>query len=305
MLHRPSRPLGLLLAAVVLTATSGCSIRRLAVNSLANALASSGDVYASDNDPELVGEALPFALKTFETLVAEAPENEDLLLTTCQSFTQYSYAYVAIDLLRLELEDYRRYKHQRERARKLYLRALDYCLEAVELRVPGIGRRLVLEPETAVREFGEDDVELIFWTGSAWGSAISVGVDHPELVADLPVVRALLVRALELDPDYQKGVLHEAMVVVESLPEAMGGSFERARMHYERALELHGGTRPSTYVTWAELVSYSQQDREEFERLLEKALAIDPEKNKSERLATLITQKRARMLLALADDLFI
>lgn len=288
-----------------MTAASGCSIRRLAVNSLAQALTSSADVYASDNDPELVGEALPFALKTFESLLAEAPDNGDLLLATCQGFTQYSYAYVAIDLLRLEIEDYPRYKHQRMRARNLYLRARDYCLEAAELRVPGIGRRLTLEPEKAVGDFTADDIELMFWTGSSWGSAISVGVDHPELVADLPVVRALLTRALELDPDYDKGRLHEAMVVVESLPETMGGSLERARMHYERALELNGGTRPSTYVTWAELVSYGQQDREEFERLLEKALAIDPERNKSERLATLITQKRARILLDMADDLFI
>ena len=48
---------------------SGCSIRSLAINTLAEALAESGSVYASDSDPELVRDALPFALKTFESLL--------------------------------------------------------------------------------------------------------------------------------------------------------------------------------------------------------------------------------------------
>lgn len=285
---------------------SGCSIRKMAVNSLADALADgAATVYASDDDPELVGDALPFALKTFESLLEISPENEDLLLATCQGFTQYAYAYIEIDLIEVELEDYRRYKEQRTRARKMYLRARDYCLRALEIGVPGIQGRLALDPEAAARELGREDVELMVWTGSAWGAAISVGADRPELVADLPVVLALLHRCLELAPDHGDGRVHEAMVVVESLPEVMGGSLERARRHYERALELAGGLRASTYVTWAELVSYREQDREEFEALLEKALAIDPDANEDERLATLIAQKRARILLRLADDLFL
>lgn len=300
-----SRLSGFLLASGLTLAAAGCSIQKLAVNSLADALTSGTSVYTSDNDPELVGDALPFALKTFESLLEITPENEELLLATCQGFTQYAYAYIQIDLIQVELEDYRRYKEQKSRARNMYLRARDYCLRALELRKPGITGQLALDPEAAAREFGAGDVELLFWTGSSWGSAISVGVDRPELVADLPVAQALLHRCLELDPDFEQGTLQEAMVVLESLPETMGGSVERARQHYERALELNGGRRASTYVTWAELVSYAQQDRGEFEELLEKALAVDPDADKSQRLATLIAQKRARILLALVDDLFL
>jgi len=73
---------------------AGCSIRSLAVNSLADALAESGPVYASDSDPDLVRQALPFALKTFESLLESAPENKDLLVSTCSGFTQYAYAFV-------------------------------------------------------------------------------------------------------------------------------------------------------------------------------------------------------------------
>ncbi len=43
-----------LLAILALTAGAGCSVRRLAINSLADALAESSGVYASDSDLELI-----------------------------------------------------------------------------------------------------------------------------------------------------------------------------------------------------------------------------------------------------------
>ena len=38
-----------------------------------DALAGTGSTFASDDDPELVGEAVPFGLKTMESLLAESP----------------------------------------------------------------------------------------------------------------------------------------------------------------------------------------------------------------------------------------
>lgn len=293
------------LLALALT-TGGCSgIRHLAVNSLADTLAAGGDVYTNDNDPELVADALPFALKTMETLLAEAPHHQGLLLATCQGFTQYSYAFVAFDLPRLEVESYRLYKERRDRALKLYLRARDYCFRGLEEIAPGISERLRLDPEEAVQALDAKHVPLLFWTGTSWGSAISLGLDRPELVADAPAIRALLERALALDPGYQRGIVHDAMILIESLPETMGGSLERARRHFDQVLAMRGGKSPSTWVAWAQSVSVRQQDREEFERLLSQALAVDPEEAESGRLQAILIHRRARMLLDLADELFI
>ena len=46
---------------------SACSVKRTAVNIVGNALSGGGVVYASDDDPELIREAIPFGLKTFES----------------------------------------------------------------------------------------------------------------------------------------------------------------------------------------------------------------------------------------------
>jgi predicted anti-sigma-YlaC factor YlaD len=46
------------------------------------------------------------------------------------------------------------------------------------------------------------------------------------------------------------------------------------------------------------------QDRAEFERLLKRALEIDPDARPEWRLANLVMQRRARWLLARTDSLF-
>jgi tetratricopeptide (TPR) repeat protein len=301
------RPAPVLILALLTTVTSGCSIRKLAVNTLADALAgSSSSTFATDEDPELVRDALPFALKTIETLLGEVPENTDLLLSACQGFVLYSAGFVELAADRLEATSYRQAKHQHERALKLYLRARGYCFRALDLTFPGASQALVRGTEGALDGARAEHVKLLYWTAAAWGSSIAAGLDRPELVADLPAVRTLIERALDLDPGYDRGALHEAMMLLEFAQIDSGvGSLDDAREHSERALELSRGTRASTYVAWAAAVSVREQDREEFERLLELALAIDPDGDPEARLANVIQQDRARWLLDQADELFL
>ncbi len=297
--------LRLLLAGLVGLQAAGCSIRGLAINALAKSLAGSGDVYASDEDPELVRDALPFALKTMETLLAEKPDHPGLLLSACKGFTQYAYAFIETDGEALEDDDYEAALAAYDRALDMYLRGRDYCLRALELRSPGARRRLEVEPQAALAGLGREDVPLLFWTGAAWGSAVSLGKDRPEITVDLGAVRALVRRALELDEGFERGSVHDVMMVLESLPPAMGGSLERARRHFDRAVELSGGRRASLFVSWAEGVSVAEQDRAEFDLLLATALAIDADAEPSNRLANIIAQRRAVRLRERADRLFL
>jgi predicted anti-sigma-YlaC factor YlaD len=85
----------------------------------------------------------------------------------------------------------------------------------------------------------------------------------------------------------------------------VGGSIEKARKHFERAVALAGGRRAWPYVSFAESASVGRQDRKEFETLLNDALDVDVERAPDQRVANLIAQKRARWLLARADELFI
>lgn len=293
-----------LLALLVVAGTS-CSIRKMAVKSVANSLTSGPDVFGTDNDPELVRDAVPFGLKTMESLLETLPRHRGLLLGLCRGFTQYSAAFVETDAGALEATDWARASATRERALRLYVRARDYGLRGLELDHPGITHRLQVTPDSAAREVRPREVAMLFWTAAAWGSAINLGKDRAELLADLGAVRALLERGLALDETYEDGAFHEAMIVLEALPKDLGGSPERAREHFQRAVDLSGGLKASPYVTLAQSVSVMNQDRGEFRELLDKALAVDPDQVASQRLATLVVQRRARQLLEREDDLFL
>jgi predicted anti-sigma-YlaC factor YlaD len=285
---------------------AGCAlVKRKAVGMVASTLASGGDVFTRDDDPELVGDAIPFGLKLYESLLESSPKNKDLLIATCSNFTQYGVAYLETEAIVLgEAQHHDEVAHLNERALKLYLRAKGYCMRAMEVRFPGIGPKLLADPVAPLARATRKDVPLLYWTAASWGSAIGLGVDKPDLVIDMPVVRALAERALALDENWGRGALHEMFVSLDSLPEALGGSVAKAREHFKRAVALQGGLSPGPYVALALGVTVPAQDRGEFETLLEAALAIDPEKDPSNRLVTLVQQRRARALLDRIDTLF-
>jgi predicted anti-sigma-YlaC factor YlaD len=288
-------------AATVLTA---CSVKTFAVNKLGDTLSAPGpSVYTTDDDPELIRAALPFSLKTVESLLQASPRHRGLLLTACSGFTSYANAFVQLDAEAIESTDYTESERLKARARRLYLRGRDYCMRRVELRRPGLRAALSADPTTALGS-AKYDVEEIYWLGASWGSAIAVGVDQPDLVADFPVVRTLMEKALALDEDYADGAIHEVFITLDGMSPSMGGDPARARKHFERAVELSKGKSASAFVAMAASVAQPAQNREEFDQLLEQALAIDPDDVPNTRLAVIIAQQRARILQSRVDELF-
>jgi predicted anti-sigma-YlaC factor YlaD len=298
------RQLGLLLLATALA--TGCSIRKMAVNKLGNALAEGGTTFAADEDPDLVRDAVPFSLKLMESLLAESPRHEKLLFATASGFTQYAYAFVQQEADEAEDRDLQAAEALRTRARKLYLRARNYGLRGLEVRHPGFDKALRQNPKGAVRTTGPRDVPLLYWTAASWGAAISVSKDNAELIADQSIVAALIDRALALNEEHDRGAIHAFMITFEMVrPEKGSDAAARARQHFNRAMELSQGQQAGPLLSLAESVAVPAQNRAEFESLLERALAINPDAAPESRLVNLVMQRRARWLLSRKDELFL
>jgi hypothetical protein len=302
-----NRVLLLITLAVTLPSVSGC--RSAAVSTVADAVAHSGGTYASDDDPELVRDAVPFGLKTMEGLLAENPRHEGLLTALASGFTQYGYAFVQADAERADLDgklDLAR--AGRERAKKLFLRARDYGLRGLEVRHEGIADRIRAGRDLpgVLAKAEKGDVPLLYWTASSWALAVVNGKADMALVAELPVVAAMMDRALALDEAWEEGTIHEFYVSYDATRSAAeGGGPERARAHLDRALALSMNKKLGPLVAWAEGVLVQRQDRKEFTRVLEEVVRADPGREKRYTLANIIAQRRARALLAHADDLFL
>ena len=285
-----------------------CSPTRFALNKMADSLSSDeGTSFSRDDDPELVRDAVPFALKTMEGLSDQLDDHVGLRLAMARGFTQYGYAFVQQPAELGAPPD--QLNSALARARRLYLRARGYGLEGLKMK------RGVLEADlrgsseekrkAALASLQKEDVALIYWTLVPWAAAIAANKRDLELVGDVPTVAALLDRALELDEAYDAGSLHEFAITFDSArPE--GTTREKQDAHFKRAVELSQGLKIAALVTYAQAVLGPGQDKAGYEKNLKEAASydVDQPKARRNRLANVLAQRRAQYLLAHEDDVF-
>ena len=285
--------------------SASCSIKNVAMNQLGDALSGGGTAFSSDEDPELVGDALPFSLKLMESVLAETPRHEGLLGALASGFTQYAYGYVQLDADEIEDEDYDRALELRDRAKNLYLRAKGYGMRSLEVAHPGFEADLIADKFAALERLGKEDVETAYWTALAWSGAIVLSLDDPQILGELAYAEAMMDQIMGLDPDWEYGTLHGFFVTYEmSRLGGEGDPVEKATRHFQRAKELSGGNMASCFVAMAESVAVEKGDKELFVSLLNQALAIDIDVRPDWRLSNLIYQRRAKWLLTRLDWYF-
>ncbi|MFP4551670.1 MAG: TRAP transporter TatT component family protein [Spirochaetales bacterium] len=301
-----------ILASVALLAS--CSINRLAVNVLADTLAGEdgggASVFASDPDPELVGEALPFALKLYELVLEESPEHEGLLLATGSGFVSYANAFVATPASMLTFEEFEQKQRMQTRAKALYLRGREYLIRGLEVRHPGFTAALAAqendELDVLLEQTNEDDVAYLYWTGAAWVAAFALDAFDLELAFSVRKAERLMIRALELDPDFNDGAIHSFLLqYYAALPASLGGDREKALFHYERALEVADGRLAGPYVSYGESIAIPDQELDLFVELMEQALEVDVDAYPPARLVNVITQEKATWYLENLEDFFL
>ena len=273
---------------------------------MADTLGADGtSVFAIDDDPELVGEALPFALKCMEAILQATPQHRKLLIATSAGFVQYGHAFVLQPAETMENEDLQAARKIRERAKRLFLRARQYGIRALDLGHPGFSAAIFTHPVAAVEDMQKNDVAALYWTGVAWGSAISAAKSDMSLIGDLPIVTAIMEKALQLNPSWHNGAIHEFFIVYDSArSEAGGGGPARVEYHFDRAMTLNQGRSISPMVLLAQSVCIKQQNRQRFESLLKQSLTFDVNRYPEYRLANIMAQRKARYLLDNVDAFF-
>ncbi len=282
----------------------GC-VKKAAVNALANTLSGeTGGSFTQDDDLQFVGDAIPFAIKLMESVADQAPDHQPIRATLCASFTQYAVVYIKWPADQQRYRDFATYEAGQARAKKMLQRARGYCMAAWDLEHPGFSAQIHDDTEAALARATVDDVSLLYWTGASWLAEISMSKEDMDAIGALPIAADIVRRGLALDEAWGKGSFHDLMIQLEpSLP--MPGGLDRARTHYERELALAGGTLAGPHVSLATSVSITTQNREEFEDLMMKALAVDASKSPEDQLANLYAQEQARFYLDHVDDLFL
>lgn len=297
------------LVLICLPLVVSCSANRTAMKMVAGALSSStsGTTFTGEDDPELVGDALPFALKLYESILDDVKDEPRLYLATGSAFIMYANAFIQTPADMLPDSDVDKKSQMTARARKLYLRGRDYVLQGIDVKYPGFTGSLESEAfKERLNAMNADDVPYLYWTAAGWMAAYAADPFDVNISVGVKKAAAMMEAGLRLNEAYDDGAIHDFFILYYgSLPQSMGGSEEKARQHFKKAVELSKGLTASPYVALASTVSVSNQNVKEFTELLTKALAIDVSKRTKNRLANIISQRKARWLLDHKDDRFL
>ena len=244
-------------------------------------------------DVELARNAIPANLKLLEGLLKNDPENKEILTTLAMGFGGYSMLFVEGD--------------DPERASELYLRAMNYGMKA-------LGEKGVKVKDTQARKddlqrvlqtLGREDLEPLFWITVSWNAWINLNLDKPGALAQLNASQALLDRVMEIDPSYFQGLPHVLMgVSLSARPPMLGGDVKQAREHFDKALQLSNRKFLLVQYYFARYYAVRTQDRALFLRLTEEVEKMDPAELKDVCLINAVTQRKAKQLREMVDDLF-
>ncbi len=229
-----------------------------------------------------------------EGLLKNDPENRRILITLSMGFAGYSLLFVEPD--------------DPERASALYLRAMEYGIRALgEKGLPLRDRGGSLEPVRAtLKTMDHRDLEALFWTTLSWNAWINLNLDKPSALAQLGASEACLKRVLEVDEHFFYGASHILMgASLAARPPLLGGNPEKARGHFEQAMQQSQRKFYLAQVYFAKYYAVRVQDKELFGRALAEVLRGDPGELKEVCLINRVMQRRAQELAKQAEDLFL
>ncbi|MDR0455797.1 MAG: TRAP transporter TatT component family protein [Treponema sp.] len=298
-----------ILCALILPLTAAlclnCSVNTLVANALTGE--GSSTVFTGDSDPELIGDALPFAIKIYEALLDSTPKHQGLMQVTGSLFIMYANAYVQGPAEILPVQEWQAREEGLKRAKRLYLRGNAILYRALNQKYRGFSDAAAQEDalQAILKKCKKEDAGLLYWAVAGGLAAFSIDVFDFDLLARIPEWKLMIERAYELDPHYGGAALDEFFILFYgSLPELLGGDKERAKLHFQRAVEKTGGNSAGAYISYAQSICVPAHDYETFKDCLEKALAIDPDADTSTRLVTIISQRKAQWMLDHAWNYF-
>ena len=265
-----------------IAAGAGCSLRTYAINTVGDAIASGNSVYETDDDIELVGSALPFGLKLTESLLAQSPDHPGLLLTACRGFTMYSYAFVAYEAELLNETGSRSRARDASACPEALPPRRAYGFHALELNYPGLERALMDDP------YGRRRAD---WPEAAVARCSTAVLDrrgarpgHLRLdrrcgsAGAIAGGRGAARSRIALDETWDGGALHEFKVTLAASQTATREIVRPSTRTTRAPSSCSKGASAGLFVAYAEAVALPAQNKAEFRAMLERALAVDPDR---------------------------
>ncbi len=213
----------------------------------------------AESDLELARTAMESDLKLLEGLLELKPNDRDLLMKAVQGYTGYA-------LIFLEDKDPKRAAEMYNRARNYGSRILGkrnigfFQLHKEEVFIVGAPR--FRDFQSLLSSLKEEDLPAVYWTSSAWFSAINLNKSPKDLV-EIPFAKGLMQWVLDRDPHfYYSGPLWFFGTYYASIPPMFGGDIEKSKEYFDRAIKKDGNRFLYGKILYAKYFATQTLDRD-------------------------------------------
>ena len=255
-------------------------------------------------NPEFAESSFKYIADKSEKSILSSPNNDKKLIKACETLTKFSFGFTMEEADRKVMIDYKEGQRLYKEAHENFVKAVKYGNRALAIKHDNykdwINGKNIESPT-----FTYLDLPYLFWSAGAYGGAIKSSQGNPEWIIQLPRLGRLLETGLSLDPEWNKGAFYGAMISYTMIRhDSPENKDSVAREYFNKAVKISNDLDLGPYVTLAESVSITTQNKNEFTNLLYKALNIDMNADPDIRLTNYINRNRAIWLLDNIDEYF-
>ena len=261
-------------------------------------------VLAINYTPNFSKNILKANLNKIENKAIKNPANSTLQFNASKELTIFSYGFTMNEAVRLKYLDYTSSNSIYLKAHKDFIRSIDYINTSLALDYPDYSSWINENNQNKI-VFKKETAEKLYWAAGAYAGAIQSSNGAPEWVIQLPKIGFLLESGMKLDPDWNYGSFYTAMISYSLIRhDAKEDKLDLAKSFFKKAIDASKAKDLSPYISYAENIAVSEQDKNSFTNMLYKALNIDIYANPELTLSNYMNRKRANWLLDNIDEYF-
>lgn len=288
-----------------------CSIKRMAMNQIADMIETGITAFELDDDMEMLKEAFPANIKLFEALLANDPQNTRLLVLLSQFYGCYAFAFYEGPLEDISLlpnptpEQKKKRDTFKKNINRYYRKGITYALRAIETKNEGFSQNIksIKTADTCILDLSKSDVPALFWYAFNMGAYINQNRTDLSIVSNGFIVEKSMRRIIDLEPTFFYGGAHLFLLSYESRAPILGGDPQAARHHYNALKKIAGNDFLMADFFYAKFYLYQLQEKKKFEDVL-KRIVDYPAQDTPYPLFNRVAQIRARSCLTKSDQLF-
>ena len=231
-------------------------------------------------------------------------DNSTIQFDASKELTIFLYGFIMDEAIKAKNEDYSLSRSIYSAAHIDFIRSIEYINRSLVLDYPNYNRWLN-EKKSININFKKESAEKLYWAAAAYAGAIQSSNGSPEWVVQLPKIGKLLETGMLLDPEWNFGSFYTAMISYTLIRhDARDNKMDIAKSFFQKAVIASKGQDLSPYISYAQNIAITEQDKNEFTNMLYKALNIDIYANPEVTLSNYINRKKANWLLDNIEEYF-